>query len=223
MAHAFNRSCVVNVIFFQFILLYDAKRVGWHVLIFFWLHFITFSMLYNSLCWTMIKNKATNWNKNLRKITSVYWNLFYHWYNYVKFSIMLVFIGCFYPHVDSRVKFVFISNIHLSILSNIHVEWECPSINNIFWTPRKLHVHLLCSIDLILNMQPFTRPESVVMNGLICAIFKAIDMQILYFESRLRYLTILIFRVLYNCRFCQYIKKSQILKKCRIANKNSQM
>lgn len=35
MAHAFNRSCVVNVIFFQFILLYDAKRVGWHVLIFF--------------------------------------------------------------------------------------------------------------------------------------------------------------------------------------------
>lgn len=146
----------------------------------------------------------------------------------LNFQIMLVFIGCFYLHVDSRVKFVFISNIHLSILSNI--EWECPSINNIFGTLRKLHVHLLCSIDLILNMQPFTRPDSVVMNGLICAIFKAIDMQILYFESRLRYLTILIFRVLYNCRFCQYIKKSQILKsvvlqirilKCNIENNHS--
>lgn len=114
----------------------------------------------------------------------------------LNFQIMLVFIGCFYLHVDSRVKFVFISNIHLSILSNI--EWECPSINNIFGTLRKLHVHLLCSIDLILNMQHFTRPDSVVMNGLVCAIFKAIDMQVLYFESRLRYLTILIFRVLYS-------------------------
>lgn len=47
-------------------------------------------------------------------------------------------------------------------------------------------------------MQPFTRPDSVVMNGLVCANFKAIDMQVLYFESRLRDLIILIFRVLYS-------------------------
>lgn len=47
-------------------------------------------------------------------------------------------------------------------------------------------------------MQPFTRPDSVVMNGLVCANFKAIDTQVLYFESRLRDLTILIFRVLYS-------------------------